>query len=208
MSASPPDNQRLVFGSLVFTLGALFLLVNLAGMARLAYDVVVLGTPTGLAAKLLVLAAVFLLGMALGAASHRRFQNSAFPRFAPLFAWVYLTLLSLTYLGTTFRVSLHDYSLLLFGAFVLILLAEAGSILLLRLYVSDPAIGVFAIPMLAVVLFHFGLLVYVYVFEGVPVTLYLAGDLAFLLLMATVSVSLLGENGLRSLVERLIERVG
>jgi hypothetical protein len=208
MSASPTNNQRLIFGTLVFTLAALCLVINLVGMARLAYDVVVLGAPTEFFVKVFILGLVYVFGLGLGTASHRRFENAAFPQFATVYAWAYLMLTCLTYLGATFRVSLHDYSLLLFGAFLLIILLELAAVLALRLFIPGRAIGIFAIPMLAIVLFHLGLVVYQYVFAAEPVTAYLAGDLVFLLAMTGVSSALLGENAFRSLMEKVIERVG
>src|SRR5687768_7430071 len=151
MSASPTNNQRLIFGTLVFTLAALCLVINLVGMARLAYDVVVLGAPTEFFVKVFILGLVYVFGLGLGTASHRRFENAAFPQFATVYAWAYLMLTCLTYLGATFRVSLHDYSLLLFGAFLLIILLELAAVLALRLFIPGRAIGIFAIPMLAIV---------------------------------------------------------
>lgn len=208
MSASPTNNQRLIFGTLVFTLAALCLLINLLGMARLAYDVVVLGVLAGLLPKVLILALVYVFGLGLGTVSHRRFENAGFAQFATVYAWAYLALTCLTYLGATFRVSLHDYSVLLFGAFFLIILLELAAVLALRLFIPGRAIGIFAIPMIAIVLFHLGLVVYQYIFAAAPVTAYLAGDLVFLLVMAGVSSALLGENAFRSVMERFIERVG
>lgn len=208
MSASPTNNQRLVFGTLVFTLSALCLLINLLGMARLAYDVVVLGVVTGLLVKVVILGLVYVFGLGLGTVSYRRFENTAFPQFATVYAWVYLALVCLTYLGATFRVSLHDYSVLLYGAFLFIILLELAAVIALRLFIPGKAIGIFAIPMIAIVLFHLGLVVYQYIFNDMPVTAYLAGDLFFLLAMTAVSSALLGENAFRSLMERVIDRVG
>lgn len=208
MSAQPTDNQRLIFGTLVFTLAALCLLINLLGMARLAYDVVVLGSLAGLLVKVTILSLVYLFGLGLGTVSQRRFENAAFPQFATVYAWAYLALTCLTYLGTTFRVSAHDYSLLLFGAFLLIILLELAAVMALRLFIRDRAIGIFAIPMIAIVLFHLGLVVYLYIFADTPVTAYLAGDLVFLLVMAVISSALLGENAFRSVMEKFVERVG
>jgi hypothetical protein len=208
MSASPTNNQRLVFGSLVFTLSALCLLINLVGMARLAYDVVILGAPTDLLVKAVILALVYAFGLGLGTISHRRFDSLAFTQFATVYAWVYLALTCLTYLGVTFRISLHDYSVLLYGAFFLLILLELAAVLALRLFIPGKAIGIFAIPMIAIVLFHLGLVVYQYIFAGAPVTAYLLGDLVFLLAMTGVSSALLGESAFRSLMERVIERVG
>ncbi len=208
MSPSPPTNQRLIFGTLVFTLAALCLLINLLGMARLAYDVVVLGAPTNYLAKVVILGLVYLFGLGLGTLSYRRFQNDAFPRFATVYAWGYLAITCLTYLGATFRVSLHDYSLLLYGAFILTIVLQLAAVLALRLFIPGKAIGVFAIPMIAIVLFHLGLVVYQYIFASMPVTAYLWGDLLFLVTMTAVSSARRGENAVRSLRERVIERVG
>lgn len=209
MTASPPSSsQRQIFASLIFSLGALFLLVNLVGVARLAYDVVVRGAPGNLLVKVLILVVVLVVGLALGAASHRRFGSDAFLLFTRVFAWVYLALASLTYLGITLRLSLHDYSIVLYGAFLFLILVELGTVVALRLFVPGRAIGLFAIPLLMIVLFHLAVIVYEYIFASQPISGYLAGDLLFLLAMTILSTALLGENAFRSLIERVIERVG
>lgn len=195
-------------GTLVFALGALCLLINLVGVARLAYDVVVLGALDNLLVKGLILSIVFWFGLGLGTVSTRRFANPGFPQFARIFAWSYLALVSLTYLGITLRIATHNYSLLQYGALMVVLILELISVLGLRLVVSDRTIGIFGIPILAIVLFHLGLVVYLYVFATAPLSLHLLGDLALLVFMAVVGSAMLGENAFRSVIERLIDRVG
>jgi hypothetical protein len=208
MSTSPPANQRLIFGSLVFSLAAICLLVNLAGVARLAYDVVAVGALDNLFVKALILGLVFWFGLGLGIVSLRRFQSPAFPQFARIYTWTYLALASLTYLGITLRTSSHDYSLLLYGAFIALLLYELIGVLGLHLVMPDRSTGFFAIPILAIVLFHLVVIVYLYVFASAPLSLYLAGDLFLLLMMSAIGSALLGENAFRSIVERLIDKIG
>lgn len=207
MTTREQDNSRLIFGSLVFVLGALFLLINLAGVARLAYDVVVLGAPTNLLVKVLILTIVFAFGLALGMASVRRFGNAGFLLFGRVYTWTFLGLTCLTYLGIALRISTHDYSVLLYGAFLLIIIMEVAIMFALRLVVADKHIGIFSIPVLAIVLFHLLLIVYKYVFASIPLSAYLLGDLFFLLLMASVGTSMMGESAFRSVIERVIERV-
>ena len=208
MTTNSSDEQRAVFGNIVFTLAALCLLIALVGMARVAYDVVVAGALANLAGKLLLLLIVFVFGLGLGTLSQRRFNNAGFPIFAQIFTWLYLTLVSLTYLGITFRVAGQDYSLLMYGGFLAVIMVELLCAFSMRLIIPGRTIGVFAVPMLAIVLFHLLLVVYLYVFESAPLTAYLAGDLFFLMLMTIVSSAMLGQNAFRAVIERVIDKIG
>ena len=78
----------------------------------------------------------------------------------------------------------------------------------IRSTVTDRTIGYFAVPMLAIVLFHLALIVYRYIFVSAPLSAYLLGDIFLMLAMAVVSTGMLGQNAFRALIERFIERVG
>jgi hypothetical protein len=207
MTAEPPREGLSIFGNVIFTLGALSMALNLLGMARVAYDVVLYGNVGNLVGKLLLLFLVFAFGLGLAMLS-RRYGITGFSLFAQLYTWAYLSLVSLTYLGTTFRVASRDYSLLLYGAFLAILLTQLLSAFTMRLVVPARTLGIFAIPMLAIVLFHLLLVVYQYVFADMPLTVHLAGDLFFLLLMTVVSSAMAGQNAFRVVIERAIDKVG
>lgn len=208
MATTQPNPQRQIFGTLVLGLSAIFCLAYLAGLARVAYDLVILGLLVNLPAKLIILGVVFLLGLGLGAASQRRFGHPGFALFARVFAWTCLTLLCLTYLGITFRLTTQAYSLLDYGAFFLLVLLELLTVAGLGLMISAKNLGVFAIPLLMVAAFHLVLIIYTYIFQTVPVSPYLLGDLGFLLAMSLVGTGFLGENAFRSVVEKVIEKVG
>jgi hypothetical protein len=72
----------------------------------------------------------------------------------------------------------------------------------------DRPTPLFAVPMLLFVLFHLLLIVYRYVFASASMSIFVAGDLALLFSMASVSSARLGEDTLRAIVERFIEKVG
>jgi hypothetical protein len=205
MTTSSPE-ARGMFGSLIFALGGICLLIHLAGVGRLAYDVVVAGAATDLVVKAIVLGVAFVFGLGLGALSQRRFESPAFPLFARVFGWVYLALTWVTYLGITLLVNDQHYSLLQYGSFWLLLFLQLGAIIALRLVAPTRAIGLFAIPMLAVVLFHLLLVVYKVVFASVPISLYLLGDLGLILGMGFLSSTMLGEDAFRAVLDRVIEK--
>ena len=208
MTNPPPAAQRQMFGILVFALGAVCLLINLAGLGRIVYDVVGAGAASNLVVKVLILGVVFAFGLGLGALSRSRFGSPAFAAFARVYLWVYLAFTWLTYLAITLRVSSQQYSFLQYLSLLFMLAVELLAIAGLRLAAPTGAIGFFAVPMLAIVLFHLVLIVYRYIFASQPLSLYLAGDLFLMLTMAVISTSMLGENTFRTLVERFIERVG
>jgi hypothetical protein len=203
-----PTPQRQVFGSLVFALAALCLLINLVGLGRLAYDVVVAGAAANLVVKVIILAVVFIIGLGLGVLSLRRFQSPAFPLFARVYTWAFLAFTWVTYLGITLQVNAQQYSLLQYLSYLLLLGTQIAMVIGLGLMVPGRTIAIFAIPVLAVVLFHLLLVVYKYVFASLPASAYLAGDLVLLLSMTVVGTAMLGETAFRAVLDRVIEKAG
>jgi hypothetical protein len=197
-----------MFGSLVFGLGAICLLINLVGLGRIAYDVVIAGAATNLLVKDIIIDLVFAFGLGLGIISRSRFGSPVFSPFARVYTWVYLAFTWVTYLLVTLRINSQEYSFLQYLTLLFMLGVELLSIAALRMAVPDRTMGYFAIPMLAIVLFHLALIVYRYIFASAPVSAFLLGDVVLMLVMASVSTSMLGANAFRTLIERFIERVG
>lgn len=208
MTTLPSPSQRQIAGPLVFMLAALCLLIHLAGITRLIYDVVVANAADNLFIKIVILALVYVIGLGLGTLSQRRFGSGGFPLFARVYCWVYLVVAWLTYLGVTLIVNQQTYSILQYVYLVVVLAVVMATVLSLRLVVPGRTIGLAAIPMLAVVLFHLLLVVYRYVFASLPVTSGVFGDLFLLVVMTLVSTAMLGENAFRALLDRVIEKAG
>ena len=206
--SSPPADQRMVLGSVVFALGALCLVLVWFGLGRVAYDVVVTGVLSNLVVKFLVLAVVYVFGVGLGTLSRTRFENPIFPRLARVYAWAFLALLWLTYLGIILRLDGQQYSLLEYFSFLVVLAVQLLALGGLRMVTSDRPMPYFALSLLLIVLFHLVLVVYRYVFASAPMSVYLAGDLVLLFSMAVASSAMLGEDAFKSFIERFIEKVG
>jgi hypothetical protein len=205
---SPPADQRTILGSIVFVLGAVCLVVVWFGLGRIAYDVVVTGVLSGLLVKFLVLAVVYAFGVGLGSVSRTRFDNPLFPRLARVYGWIFLLLLWLSYLGVILRVDNHQYSLLEYISFLVLLLIQLAALAGLRMVTSDKATPFFALSLLVIVLFQLLLIVYRYVFASAPMSIYLVGDLVLLLGMASFSSTMLGEDAFKAFIERFIQKVG
>ena len=208
MSRNSPADQRLVLGGLVFGLGAVCLISVWVGLARVAYDVLVTGVLAGLLVKFLVLAVVYLFGVGLSTTSRTRFDQPLFARLAWVYAWAYLGLLWLCYLGVILRVDSQEYSILEYLSFLALLAAELLALSGLRLVTSDRPSPFFALSLLVIVLFQLLLIVYRYVFASAPMSVFLVGDLVLLVSMAAVGSGMLGEDALRAFFERFIEKVG
>ncbi len=192
----------------MFGLGAACLIVVWVGLGRVAYDVLITGVLSGLLVKFLVLAVVFAFGLGLGTLSRTRYDNPVFARLARVFAWAYLLLLWLTYLGVILRVDSQEYSILEYLSFLALLAMEVLALGGLRLVTSDRPSPFFALSVLIIVLFQLLLIVYRYVFASAPMSAFLLGDLLLLISMAAVGSGMLGEDALRAFVERFIEKVG
>ncbi len=192
----------------MFGLGAACLIVVWVGLGRVAYDVLITGVLSGLLVKFLVLAVVFAFGVGLGTLSRTRYDNPVFARLARVFAWAYLLLLWLTYLGVILRVDSQEYSILEYLSFLALLAMEVLALGGLRLVTSDRPSPFFALSVLIIVLFQLLLIVYRYVFASAPMSAFLLGDLLLLISMAAVGSGMLGEDALRAFVERFIEKVG
>ena len=82
-----------------FVLSGIGLLADVLGIGKLAYDVVVLGNLADIGFKLIVLVIVFLFGIGLGVVAIRGFQNISLPLMGRFYAWVYMTIGCLSYLG-------------------------------------------------------------------------------------------------------------
>jgi hypothetical protein len=208
MSQNSPADQRLVLGSFVFALSAVCLIIVWVGLGRVAYDVVVSGVLSNLLVKFLVLAVVYAFGVGLGTVSRTRFDNPVFARVERVYAWAYLTLLWLSYIGIVLRVDSREYSVLEYLSFLVLLAAELAALGGLRMITSGRPAPFFALSLLVIVLFHLLLIVYRYVFASAPMSVYLIGDLVLLFSMASVSSAMLGEDALKSFIERFIEKVG
>jgi hypothetical protein len=206
--SNPPADQRMVLGSIVFGLGAVCLVVVWFGLGRIAYDVVFTGVLSNLLVKFLVLTVVYIFGVGLGTVSLNRFDNPIFPRLARLYAWAFLALLWLTYLGIILRLDGQQYSVLEYISFLVVLAAQLLALAGLRLVTSDRPMSFFALSLLVIVLFHLLLIVYRYVFASASISVYLAGDLLLLFIMAVASSAMLGEDAFKSFIERFIEKVG
>ena len=206
--SNPPADQRMVLGSVVFALGALCLVLVWFGLGRVAYDVVITGVLSNLLVKFLVLTVVYIFGVGLGTVSRTRFDNPIFPRLARVYAWAFLALLWLTYLGIILRLDGQQYSVLEYISFLVVLAAELLALGGLRLVTSDRPMSFFALSLLVIVLFHLLLIVYRYVFASASMSIYLAGDLVLLFAMAVASSTMLGEDAFKAFIERFIEKVG
>src|SRR5260221_6623885 len=114
----------MVLGRVVFGLGGVFPVVVWFGLGRVAYDVVITGVLSNLLVKFLVLTVVYVFGVGLGTVSRTRFDNPIFPRLARLYAWAFLALLWLTYLGIILRLDGQQYSVLEYISFLVVLAAE------------------------------------------------------------------------------------
>jgi hypothetical protein len=208
MSPNPPADQREVYGGLLFGLGALCLAGVWVGLARVAYDVLVVGVLAGLLVKLLVLAVVYAFGVGLSTLGRGRFDQPLFARAAGALAWAFLGLIWLCYLGAILRVDSQQYSVLEYLSFVVVLAAGLLALGGLRLVTTGRPSPFFAVSLLVIVLFQLLLIVYRYVFASAPLSIFLVGNLALLIGMAATGAGMLGEDALRAFLERFIEKVG
>jgi hypothetical protein len=208
MTQGTPADQRTIFGSLVFALSAVCLVVVWVGLGRVAYDVLISGVLSNLLVKFVVLAVVYAFGVGLGSVSRTRFDNPVFPRLARAYAWTYLVLVWVSYIGVIWRVDSRAYSVLEYLSFLALLAVELAALGGLRMVTSDRQGPFFALSLLVIVLFQLLLIVYRYVFASAPMSVFLIGDLVLLISMASVSSAMLGEDAFRSFIERFIEKVG
>lgn len=203
MSSPLTDGVRKVFRQVSFVLSAAALLVDVAGLGKLAYDVVARGQLTDIGFKLIVLVAVFLFGIGLGILSVRGFANTSVYVIARFYAWTYLGICCISYLGIAFVLHQQHYTAGTFAALVVVLAAELLAVGALHVVIEEHDIRPFSLPLLAVCVVHALLIVYGYVFKGVPVSGFLAGDLIVFIGMTLVSSAMLGEMGFGSMFGRL-----
>lgn len=191
------------FNYSTLTLSAIGLLADILGIGKLAYDVIVARQLSDLGFKMIVLVLVFLFGVGLGVISIKGFQNTSLLSIAQFYAWVYVAIACLSYLGISFSLNKQGYTFGTYVAFVFVILAELLAMYALHVVIDDHDIRQYSIPILGVCLVHAILVVYAYVFIPVPVSLYLAGDLFFFTAMTLIGSAMLGDIGFGTMLSRI-----
>lgn len=83
------------------------------------------------------------------------------------------------------------------------ILAELLAMYALHVVIENQDIRQYSIPLLTVCLVHGILIVYSYVFEAIPVSFFLVGDLIVFTAMTLVSSSMLGDIGFGTMLSRI-----
>jgi hypothetical protein len=195
------------FNYSTLALSAIGLLADILGIGKLAYDVIVVRQLSNLGFKLVVLVLVFLFGIGLGVISIKGFQNTNLLTIAEFYAWVYVAIACLSYLGIALSLNRQGYTFGTYVAFVLVIVAELLAMYALHVVIDDHDIRQYSIPILSICLVHAILIVYAYVFIPVPVSLYLAGDLIFFIAMTLIGSAMLGDIGFATMLSRIWQEI-
>lgn len=184
-------------------LSAIGLLAHILGVGKLAYDVIVLQEFSDLAFKSIVLVITLLFGIGVGFVNLRGFPNPYLFLFARYYAWVYVAMVCISYLGIAMSLYGRDYSLVLYWAYVAVVLVELFAIYALHVGLNTRDTHLHSIPLLAVCIIHVLMIVYAYVFASVRVSIYLAGDLAFFTGMTLMGSAMLGDFGFAAMLSKI-----
>jgi hypothetical protein len=187
-------------------LSGIGLLADVLGIAKLAFDVIVLGNLTDLGIRLVILVVVFFFGIFLGAVSLRGNGNTSLLTISKYFAWLYVTLACLSYIGIAFFLVGQEYNYSIYLAFVLIIATELLAVKFLQLAIG-PGLNMrfFAFPILASCALHAILVILQYIFlrSGLSIEIWhLIGNLLFFIGMSLVGSALLGDFAFTKLLER------
>lgn len=210
MNSFQSDSERLsprwhsILNKSTLALSGIGLLADVLGIGKLAYDIVIVGNLADIGFKLVVLVIVFLFGIGLGIVAIKGFGNMSVLLLGRFFAWVYIAIACLSYLGVIFALRQQTYDVNTYVAFILVMLAQLLAVKAIHLVLRDSIdIQQYSIPVLAVCLVHAVLILYTYVYSGVTVSLYLAGDLLFFTGMTLIGSAMLGDIAFRTMLERL-----
>ena len=98
----------------------------------------------------------------------------------------------------------QNYDFKTYLAFILVIMAQLVAVKALQLVLKESIdIRQYSIPVLLICLVHAVLILYTYIFAGVRVSLYLAGDLFFFTGMTLVGSAMLGDIAFRTMISRL-----
>jgi len=190
-----------------FLLSAIGLLADILGIGKVVYEVVVIGNLSDLGFKILVLFVVFIFGIGLGMVSLKGFGNLSIIQMGKFYAWLYIFLICLTYLGIAFVLRQHEYNVTTYTAFVVLIIAQLLAVKTIGSALENQIdTKQFSIPILSICLIHGILVVYTYVFTGISVTLYLGGDIFFFILMSFVGSSMLGDTGFLHMIGKIFSK--
>jgi len=171
--------------------------IAMIGGAKLAYDV--LGAPgetqTGLFAAVIALAITYALGWLTAMVAIRVYGNLILPILITWLMWACLAGICYLYVEILDRLYEQQYDFFRFWKYVFVMIAGLTVLVGLHLIIEDHNLRPFSFPLLFISVIQLGLIVYRYVFIGGK-SIYIFGDLFFLLGMSAFSILMLAHVGL------------
>lgn len=190
-------SQRGMFSLLMslISLGALG--SAMLGGAKLSYDVLgpSRGVSPGLVGAVIALGVAYLIGWAAAMLAIRVYGNLILPVLLNAIMWLWLAGICYLYVEIIERLYMQQYDAWGFARYVLVMGAALAALVGLHLIVEGHNLRPFAIPLLITNLIQLGLIVFRYVFVGGK-SIYILGDLFFLIGMAAFSILMLAHIGL------------
>jgi len=180
---------------LFVSLGALG--IAMIGGAKLAYDL--LGpsgeSQPGLVAAVIALAITYALGWLTSMVAIRVYGNLILPILLNLLMWICLVGICYLYVEILKHLYLQEYTFVKFWKYVFVMAAALAVLVGLHLIIENHNLRLFSFPLLFISVVQLGLIVYRYVFVGGN-SIYILGDLIFLLGMSGFSILMLAHVGL------------
>ena len=171
--------------------------IAMIGGAKMTYDI--LGPDKnlheGMVGATIALAITYVLGWLTAMVGIRVYGNLVLPILINWLMWACLTGICYLYIEILRRLYLQEYTIFQFFKYVFVMIAGLGVLVGLHLVIEGHNLRPFAFPLLFLCVIQLGLVVYRFVFVGGH-SLYIIGDLFFLIGMFSFSVLMLAHVGL------------
>lgn len=174
------------------------LTLSMGGAAKFTIDIFgdgLVDSLDGLFVKIIVLGIAFFFGWVVGLSSIRVFGNLVYSFIIQIYAWACLFAVSILYMEIILKLYLHEYDMLHFWAYLLMLLGGLFVLICLHLLIEDHDLRPFAIPLLVISVIHLFVIIISYVFVEHPSGLNLLGDLTIFAVMISISGLMLAHLG-------------
>lgn len=189
MSQSPkPSLKTTVFGSPLSVAGVIGLLADVVGLGAVAIAVVFGGQTVGIWERFVILVALFVAALGLLLLGARGAKVDSATKVIRFYTYVYAILAAVTYACIAWVLATGEYTMDVYIGFWIIMVALLVAFGVLRFVSKTEDQGWFSVPMGTATIWHFVLLVAVYVVMNNPIDRSrLLQNLVFAIAMLVVS---------------------
>jgi hypothetical protein len=200
-------SQRGLLSLVTTFIGFFTFSIAMAGITKLTADIFAEGlveAAKGIWAKVIVIGLIYVFGWIVSVLGVRVFGNLVLPILIKIFAWVMLVWASALYVIVIQRLYLQVYDAFHYWAYLLMVASGLLALLGFHLILEGHDLRPFAIPLLIIAMFQLFIILVRYVFTSDVKPELLIYDIAFFVMMITISGLMVAHMGMLNPVRRFM----